>query len=105
MRIKLSPTRSDQTLVVSKAGDKLTINGEVFDFSFMTVGDTLVAGAVTSDWIIGPVHKTSVGLELTLVLPLPANSSQAQRFPVDLVNVPNGPVTFPQPEPVLEVPA
>ncbi|MGF6127279.1 hypothetical protein QF019_002488 [Pseudomonas frederiksbergensis] len=100
MIIKLSPQRRDDALEVTKAGDVLTINGEVFDFSPMANGDSLPATAVVSEWFCGTIDKNNGELELTLFLPLPANFSQAQAFPVPLFNVQDGPVIFPAPSPV-----
>ncbi len=103
MRIKLSPQRREDTLAVVKAGNILTVNGEVFDFSQMKDGDTLPQSAIRSEWFAGDVDNIGGELTLTLLLPLPANFSQEQAFPVDLTNVPDGPVVFPQPLPIIEV--
>ncbi|WP_095058014.1 hypothetical protein [Pseudomonas sp. Irchel s3f7] len=99
----LSPQRRDDTLEVSRVGATLIINGEIFDFSRMADGDTLPFGAITSEWFAGPVDKVDGELELTLFLPLPANFSPEQAFPVPLENVPNGPVVFPGPLPDPEI--
>lgn len=107
MIIKLSPTRSDEALSVVKAGNSLIINGEVFDFSPIGVGDTLPRSAIQSEWFSGDIDKANGELTLTLLLPNPWNYSPEQAFPVDLINVPDGPVVFPQPlpDPVIEVQA
>ncbi|MGH8334852.1 MAG: hypothetical protein ACRER3_26375 [Pseudomonas fluorescens] len=105
MIIKLSPQRRDDSLKVTKSGDILTINGDVFDLSFMNDGDTLPQHAINSQWFAGDVNKTGGELAVTLILPHPYNASEAQRFPVDLVNVPDGPVALPQSYPVEEAPA
>jgi hypothetical protein len=107
MIIKLSPNRCSGTLAVTRSGSILTVNGETFDFSQMGDGDTLPRSAINSEWFADDVSKNSGELTLTLLLPLPAYYSQEQAFPVDLVNVPDGPVVFPQPLPVpiIEVPA
>ncbi|MCF5550303.1 hypothetical protein L6218_05990 [Pseudomonas syringae pv. syringae] len=99
MIIKLSPQRRDDTLEVIKAGNTLTVNGELFDFSRMVDGDTLPFSAVTSQWFIGNFDMVGDELTLTLVLPNPANYSPEQAFPIDLVSVPDGLVALPQPLP------
>lgn len=99
MRINLVPQRREDALEVSRDGSRLVVNGETFDFSRMVSGDTLPFGAVDSHWFIGPVDNVAGELELTLLLPLPANYSQEQAFPVPLTNVPNGRVLLPQPLP------
>lgn len=95
MKINLSPQRRDDTLTVVKAVNKLTVNGEEFDFSFMSDGDVIPQSAIDSAWFAGPVTNTAGELELTLVLPLGANPTPEQSFPAPLLNVPDGPVVFP----------
>ena len=99
MIIKLSPQRRDDTLSVVRSGSILIVNGEEFNFSRMRDGDTLPAGAIQSIWFFGQVDNIGGELSLTLILPLPSNYSPEQAFPVDLVNVPDGPVVFPAPLP------
>lgn len=102
MRIKLTPQRRDDTLEVVKAGDVLTVNGEALDFGPLPDGATLPASAVNNPWVVGEVHRDGGELTLTLLLPLPTNYSPEQAFPEDLVDVPDGPVAFPQPLPLEE---
>lgn len=102
MKIILSPQRRDDQLVVTKSGEVLTVNGFVYDFSPMGNGDTLPRDALNSEWFAGDVDKVDGELVLTLLLPNPWNYSQAQAFPVPLLNVPDGPVVFPEPNPVEE---
>lgn len=108
MIINLSPSRRDDELVVSRAGDVLTVNGEAFDFTQLSEGCNLPAEAISSNWFVGPVTRTSDGLELTLLLPLPVNYSPAQAFPEPLTVTADGPVALPQalpkPEATKEVP-
>jgi hypothetical protein len=105
MRIKLSPLLIDKGLVAAKDGQKLILNGVVFDFSQMKEGDVLPRSAIDSEWFAIDPRNDSVQvfngeLVLMLTLPIPENYSQEQAFPVDLVNVPDGIVVFPQPLPV-----
>lgn len=102
MKVLLSPQRRDDNLVVSRAGDALTVNGLVFDFSQMGEGDILPAEAIDSTWFAGPVTRTSGELVLTLFLPLPTNYSPAQAFPEPLTLTADGPVSLPQPLPTPE---
>lgn len=99
MIIKLSPVRRDETLSVIKNGNTLEVNGELFDFSQMVDGDTLPVEAITSSWFSGQVDNVSGDLTLTMILPNPWNFSPEQAFPVDLIDVPDGPVQFPMPLP------
>jgi hypothetical protein len=95
MLIKLSPIRSDKTLVVSKKDDVLTVNGEVFDFSPLKEGQVLPAGAINSEWFFGDVMRVDGELILTLFMPHGQNPSEAVAFPKDLIKVRNGKVKLP----------
>lgn len=99
MRIKLSPDANiAPNLSIVKAGETLIVNGESFDFSPMGNGDTLPVSAIASAWFRADVEKLEDGeLVATIALPNGPNASFAQRFPEDLVNVPDGPVALPQP--------
>ncbi|WP_397448113.1 hypothetical protein [Pseudomonas sp. NA-150] len=99
MRIRLAPQRRDDSLEVVRAGDTLLINGETFDFSQMRDSDTLPQGAIQSRWFVSDIDKADGELTLTLLFPNPWNYSPEQAFPADLVDVPDGPVVFPQPLP------
>jgi len=103
MQISLSPIRSDEELSVSKAGDVLTINGDVFDFSEVPDGATVLAEGVPCDWIIGPVERVDGELRLTLLLPHGSNPSPEVAFPEPMINPPDGQLDLPRdPEPVEE---
>ncbi|MEQ7921130.1 hypothetical protein ABQX22_18175 [Xanthomonas sp. WHRI 1810A] len=95
MRIKLSPQLNGTSLTVRKAGNTLTLNGEVFDFSFMTEGSTLPRLAIGSDWFADDVHMENGELRVTLLFPIPGKPTTAQAFPEDLVDVPDGEVVLP----------
>lgn len=95
MKITLSPQRRDDALIAYRFADTLVLNGETFDFSQMGEGDTLPSGAIKSHWLIGPVHRVKGKLELTLLLPLPQNYSQAQAFPTPLLLTADGLLPLP----------
>jgi hypothetical protein len=103
MNIILSPQRREDALALYKSGDVLTINGEAFDFSLLCDGDTLPQGAIKSEWFVGDVTREQGQLTLHLLLPIPAHYSQAQAFPEDLIDIPEGDVALPQPLPQKEV--
>ncbi len=95
MQIILSPQRRDDALVVTKAGDILTINGDQFNFSTLPEGATIEAGVVPCDWIVGPVERIDGKIHLTLILPHRPNPSQAVAFPAAISNPPDGPIALP----------
>lgn len=99
MIIHLSPQRRDDTLEVIRSGDVLTLNGEQFDLSQVQEGDTLPATAISSGWFASDVDRTDGELIVTLILPLPANYSPEQAFPVPIFLQDNGVVPLPQPLP------
>lgn len=104
MRIKLSPNdfSDDRALQLVKSGDTLTVNGEAFDFSLIGEGDTLPSTAINSPWFLGDIERADGELIVTVWLPNPWNASPEQRFPQDLVSVPDGPVVLPQPLPITD---
>lgn len=95
MRITLSPIRLDATLAASRAGDVLTLNGVEYDFSPLTDGAALPAGAIDSPWIVGPVSRINGELHMTLRLPHGVNPSQAVAFPEPIKVTGNGPIALP----------
>ncbi|POO54406.1 hypothetical protein CPJ18_02615 [Agrobacterium rosae] len=100
MKISLSPQRRDDTLTVEKNGDRLRINGELFNFGPLPDGATIPAGVTPCELIVGPVSRINGEIELTLILPHGANPSQAVAFPVALVSPPDGILALPfDPEP------
>lgn len=96
MHVSFSPMRRADALVVSKAGDVLTINGEAFDFSSLPDGATLPAGTVPCEWISGPVERIGGEIHLTLILPHGPKPSQAVAFPAPLTVTADGPISIPE---------
>ena len=96
MIIKLSPQRRDETLVISKKGDVLTINGEDYDFTLVPEGATLPAAAIQSPFIAGDVVRTGGTLIVPLVLPHGVEPSEAVAFPADIKANADGRITLPE---------
>lgn len=95
MNIQFSPLVTDAEFVCIKAGNSVVINNEVFDFSRMKEGDTLPMTAIAPGYFDGDVHYIDGHLNLVIKFPIPANYSQAQAFPVPLLNVSDGVVPLP----------
>jgi len=97
MIITLIPQRRDTTLVVSRAGDTLLINGEEFDFSVIPDGASLPGRAVPCAMIedLSIIDRIDGVLHLSLYLPLGANPPPEARFPAPIVNPPDGPIDLP----------
>lgn len=102
MIIHFSPQRRDDTLTLEKTGDRLRINGELFNFSPLGEGDTIQAGPVTSsipcEWIVGPVERINGEIHLTLILPHGSKPSNAVAFPEPMHVVEDGPIAVPRDE-------
>lgn len=108
MIISFVPRRCADLLEVVKAGDALTINGEVYDFAVLPDGGTLPV-----EWVDGPdgeavfvdaigcpfietsVHRIAGELHISLVLPVGPDPTEAARFPVS-INPPDGPISLPE---------
>lgn len=100
MKINLSPSRRDDTLTVEKNGDRLRINGELFNFNPVPEGATIKAGDIPCEWICSDVTRINGEIELTLILPHGANPSEAVAFPSALEDVQDGVFALPfDPEP------
>ena len=95
MIVKLSPVRSDLSLVVTKSGDTLVINGKAYDLSRLSDGATLPAEAIGDGFLIAPVERIDGSLVVTLMLPHGADAPEEARFPVDILNPADGPVRLP----------
>ncbi|MFV3316580.1 hypothetical protein [Pseudomonas sp. NY15374] len=96
MIITLYPTRMDETLFLSRDGDALIVNGEVFDLSPLADGATLPCEAIDSDWFCGPVEKVEGVLTVALRLPYGPNAPEATKFPQPIrVTNHNGQVDLP----------
>lgn len=95
MKINLSPQVRTDALVVSKSGDALTINDVVYDFSQLTEGSTLPAEAIDSEYFVGDVRRENGDIELTLLLPITADASEAAKYPEPITLTTDGEVTLP----------
>ena len=102
MKISLTPVRRDDTLVVTKAGDILTINGDRFNFSSLPDGATYPAGETGCEWIAGPVERFDGALHLTLILPHGPDPSHEVAFPSPIIDPPDGLVVLPETPPAPE---
>lgn len=98
MNINLSPQVRSDSLEVLKAADKLTINGEVFDFTPLPDGATLPAAAVACEFIIGDVRREGGDLQLTLLLPIGWDAPESCAFPAPILNPADGRVPLPTDE-------
>lgn len=96
MRIMFSPQRRDDTLTLEKSnGDRLRINGELFNFNPLEDGDTIPAGAIPCKWIVGPVERIDGEVHVTVILPHGPNPSQAVAFPEPIAVTDDGPIEVP----------
>lgn len=95
MHVSFSPQRRDDTLSLSKSGDVLTINDDVFDLSVVPDGATLPAGAISNEWFVGPVERIDGMLHITLLLPHGPSPEQWQAFPEPMTVTEDGPVDVP----------
>lgn len=96
MRISFSPQRRDDGLVLEKSsGDRLRINGELFNFNTLSDGDIIPSGVVPSEWIVGPVERIDGEVRLTIILPHGPNPSHAVAFPEPITVTDDGLIAVP----------
>lgn len=99
MRISFSPMRRDDTLTLEKtSGDRLRINGELFNFNPLEDGDTIPEGVIPCEWIVGPVERIDGEVRVTIVLPHGPNPSHAVAFPEPITVSDDGPIDIPHDE-------
>lgn len=84
-----------ETLTVAKTGDALTINGVAYDFAQLPDGATLPREAVDCEYIASDVTRVNGDIELTLLLPITPQASEAARFPASLEIINDGDVSLP----------
>ena len=96
MILTLSPVLSDEKTVISAQGDKLTVNGVLFDFTQLAKGETLPAAAINSPLICGDVTRTSGKINVAVRFGHAQDASEAARFPQPINVLANGPVELPQ---------
>lgn len=95
MHISLTPQRRDELLTLSKSGDSLIINGESFNFSTLSEGETLAATDVDCSWLAGDITRLDGELHLSLILPHGSDAPEETLFPAPLTVLQGGPVTLP----------
>lgn len=99
MRISFSPQRRDDALTVEKSsGDRLRVNGELFNFNPLNDGDVIPAGVVPCEWLLGPVERVDGEIHLTLILPHGPNPSHAVAFPEPITVTEDGLIDVPADE-------
>ncbi|WP_182341878.1 hypothetical protein [Comamonas koreensis] len=98
MKINLSPQVRSDALEVLKDADKLTINGELLDFTQLPEGGVLPAAAVDCEFIIGDVRRQGGELQLTLLLPIAWDAPESCAFPLPILNPVDGRVPLPTDE-------
>ncbi|MBD9629737.1 hypothetical protein [Pseudomonas sp. PDM19] len=95
MLIKLSPSRSDDKLIIVRDGEALTINGQVLNFGGIGEGETVSAESLECPWINQPVSRIDGEIVLTLIMPYGLLAGDQSKFPADIVDPPDGPVELP----------
>lgn len=90
MRIRFTPQRSDRFLVVSKAGDVVTINGDSFDFSELAEGEHI---ASPTRYISGQVMR--INGEISLTIPAPYANDETPPSEVTIQPA-DGPIDVPR---------
>lgn len=95
MQITFSPMRADTALILSRTGDLLTVNGDVFDFSVIPEGATLPRDAIDCAYIASDVTRCAGVIKLTLILPHGADAPPETLFPQTITLDADGLVDLP----------
>lgn len=95
MHITLLPTRLETELTLHRAGETLTINGKVCDFSHVAEGACLPSGTFGCDHLVSEVTRINGVLRLAVILPHAADAPGETLFPAALALTEDGPVALP----------
>lgn len=96
MKINFSSQVREETISITKTGDALTINDVAYDFAQLPENATLPATSVDCEYIVGDVTRVNGDIELTLLLPITPQASEAARFPAPITVTADGPITLPE---------
>ena len=95
MQITFTPVRSDDPLVLERAGDCLVINGESHDFSHLSEAAPLSFEDHGCPWIVSDVIRRDGLIHLTVMLPYGAHMAQQPPIMQTVQVDADGPVTLP----------
>ena len=95
MQITLSPQYETTPLVASRAGDTITLNGAVIDFSAVAEGETVPASDFATEWLQSDVTRTAGVLHFALRLPIGTGAPVESRFPAPITVTEDGPIQLP----------
>lgn len=93
MHLTLSPVRMDTVLTASRCGDVLTLNGQAYDFSDLSEGES--RPEPDCPYLMGPVVRVGGVLRMTLLLPHGARPPQETLFPQSILMAEDGPIPLP----------
>lgn len=93
--LKLSPVRGDTPITLEKQGNTLIVDGETFDFAFLSDGDILPKDAVSGDWLASDVVRVDGVLHLTVSMPHGQNAPHETCFPEPITATKDGPIDLP----------
>lgn len=69
-QITFSPQRRDEVLTIEKTnGNRLRLNGELFNFNTLRDGDVIPLGEIPCKWIMSGVEMKDGVIHLTILLP------------------------------------
>lgn len=95
MKINFVPQRREERLSVEVRGDKIRINGELFNFGPVKEGDVIERGSAPCEWIASEVTRKDGEVELTLILPFRYGAGEDATNPAPVFIMSDGPVFIP----------
>lgn len=97
MKITLVPQRRDDALVLEKSSDdRLSINGELFDFESLNDGDEVEWQDLPAGWFAGPVQRIDGEINVSLFLPCVKAGWEVLNSPHTIIVEHEGPVDVPE---------
>jgi hypothetical protein len=93
MIIKFSPQVAIKKLTIIKAGDVLSLNGDVLDLSEFPVDSFIDCEDIDNDYVIKVESDLLGEITATIIWPYSDINSQREAYPNDLINPNDGVIT------------
>lgn len=95
MKITFSPVEGLPPSDVSVAGDVLTINSRLHDFSSLVEGDVLEMESVNDPMVVSDIMRLGGEIVVTIILPHGPDAKSETRYPISIDATTAGEVALP----------
>lgn len=96
MKINLFPQVRNGSLTLSKTGDSITVNGEVFDFTPLPEGAIIPPEAIAHEYFLWPIKRVDGVLHISILFPIAMTAPREACFPDAILAIVDGPIALPE---------